>query len=127
MKKRKPPVVLASMLVVLAGLAVLFIPKVQDPTKMPPPQPEASQKDPTPTGEKRATPSKEQIRAKVNKPNQIDQDDGTMAIGETGANPTVSTIFLPKARPVKQTPNDASVQGQWYRDNARANRKEGFN
>ena len=124
MKRKKPPVVLASILVVLAGAAILFIPKNQDPRLQPPPQ---RQKDVEPTGKSRSTPSKGEVARKAAMIDSASPDGGPPSpAGSPGANPMAATIYLPRMTPTKQQPNDASVQAQWYRQGARASSKDGF-
>lgn len=123
MKRKKPPVVLASILVVMAGAAILFIPKNEDPMQQPPQQ----QKSPEPTGQSRSTPSKGEIAKRAAMIDSASPDGEPPQPGvPTGANPTTATIYLPRAKPMKQQPNDSSVQAQWYREAARASRKDGF-
>lgn len=124
MKRKKPPVLLASILVVMAGAAILFIPRNEDPRMQPPPQ---QNKSPEPTGKSRATPSKGDVAKRAVMLDASSPDGGPAGPGSAvGANPAVATIYLPRMKPVKQQPNDASVQAQWYREGARAGRKEGF-
>jgi hypothetical protein len=128
MKKKKPPVVLASTLIVLVGLAVILFPKSQDPS-MPPQPPPKTAEDVVPTGKSRSTPSKSEIKSQQksaeSRAGAMRQapEEGPQATLANSANPT---IFIPRYNATKQTPNDASVQGQWYRPDARASNKEGF-
>ena len=124
MKRKKPPVVLASILVVMAGAAILFIPRNEDPRMQPPPQ---QNKSPEPTGKSRATPSKGDVAKRAVMLDANDPEGGPpKPEGAAGANAVAATIYLPRIKPMKQQPNDASVQAQWYRDSARASNKDGF-
>jgi len=125
MKKRKPPVVLASVLIVLVGLAVVLFPKEQSMQDMQQQESNTAEKA-VPTGQSRATPSKEELAARLKQaekknPGRSPEDMGGPA--ETTANAVTATVLIPKYNPVKQVPNDASVSQQWYRDNARASQK----
>ena len=125
MKRKKPPVVLASILVVLAGAAILFIPKNEDPAAQMAAQRETSAE---PTGKSRSTPSKADVikaAATVDASGAPGGPPGSPA-GPEGANPAAATIYLPRVQPTKPQTNDATVQAQWYREGARASRKEGF-
>lgn len=126
MKKRKPPVVLASILVVLVGVAVIFnMPKNQDPNA---PQTPEQKQDEAKVGESRQTPSKENLAKQIDRQSQMrEQMDPSGPKPDSSGNAKMATIFLPKTNIEKPKPNDASVQGQWYRPDARAARKDGFN
>lgn len=125
MKKRKPPVVLASLLVVLIGIAVVInMPKGKEEEG-----PKLTAEEVIPDGASRPTPAKSDIKARLAEDAGNEHaDEVRMAMDRDGSksNPKTATIFLPKADALKQVPNDSSVQGQWFRDNARANSKEGF-
>lgn len=125
MKKRKPPVVLASVLIVLVGLAVVLFPK-ENPNQ-PPEAPAETAERAVPTGESRKTPTKEEIAGKL----KIAETAKPMAVedgppGATAGNPATATIYVPKSNPVPQTPNESSTAQQWYRPDSRANTKQGF-
>lgn len=123
MKRKKPPVVLASILVVMAGAAILFIPKNEDPLHQPPPQ---QPKQVEPTGESRSTPSKAEIARRGSMADAANPEAGMSEAGSGANNAVTATIYLPRVQPMKQQPNDAAVQAQWYRQGARAGSKEGF-
>jgi len=124
MKRKKPPVVLASILVVMAGAAILFIPKNEDPMQPPPEQKKSAE----PTGQSRKTPSKSAVAKQAAVVDTVNPDGSPSAApdGPAGANPATATIYLPRIKPMKQQPNDSSVQAQWYRSGARAANKDGF-
>ncbi|HRK21018.1 MAG TPA: hypothetical protein PLX06_04390 [Fimbriimonadaceae bacterium] len=128
MKKRKPPVILASSLIVLLGAAVIInLPKRQTPEDLAQEQQQQQKQDPSP-GAKRDTPDpsslKKELAVETGDPRGGGMDPENP---ETpGANPKIATIYIPRAQAVKPQPNDASVQGQWWQDNARANSPEGF-
>lgn len=129
MKKRKPPVILASCLVVLLGAAIIInLPKRPTAEDMGGPQAKAPDSSP---GVARKTDDPSTIKKQLavedgmaGREGMMNPDDPTGA--GSGANPKVATIYIPRAQAVKPTPNDASVQGQWYKENARANNPEGF-
>lgn len=127
MKKRKPPVVLASLLIVMIGAAVIInLPKNESKPGEPP---QKTAEESLPAGQSRPTPSKESIKTKLQQATVGGPDEDSMEPpGREGmmGRAKTATIFLPKASAQKQAPNDASVSGQWYRGNARANDPEGF-
>jgi hypothetical protein len=107
----------------MAGAAILFIPRNEDPMQQPPPS------QPAPAGETRATPSKSDVVRRAVMMDQVTPDGGPPEPGEAamaGGNPAKATIYVPRAQPIKPQTNDASVQAQWYRQGARANSKDGF-
>jgi len=124
MKRKKPPVILASILVVMAGAAILFIPKNEDPMQQQPQQ----KQSPEPTGQSRSTPSKSDVARRAAMIDSVGPDGAptTPESGPAGSNPAAATIYLPRVKPMKQQPNDSSVQAQWYREGARAANKDGF-
>lgn len=127
MKKRKPPVVLASLLIVMIGAAVIInLPKSESKPGEPP---KKTAEETLPAGQSRPTPSKETIKSKLQQATiggpETDDMGGPGRGGPMGKAKT-ATIFLPKTSTQKPVPNDASVSGQWYRGNARANDPEGF-
>ncbi len=126
MKKRKPPVVLASILIVLVSVAVIMaLPKRQNDDHAQ----KLTAEDAIPSGTSRPTPSKDELKGHLAGASSRAPEDEAM--GPLGANPLKNnpksaTIFLPKAGTFKPTPNDSAVSGQWYRDSARASDVKGF-
>lgn len=127
MKKRKPPVILASSLIVLLGAAVIInLPKRPTADDH---GPQAQKPDSSP-GASRQTEDAATIRKQLATVGDEGREGMQRPEDPTGAgsqaNPKTATIYIPRPTATKQMPNDASVQAQWYRDQARANSPEGF-
>lgn len=127
MKRRKPPVVLASLLVVFVGVAVIIsLPKKhggdEHGAKM-------TAEEAIPDGSGRPTPPKEALKAQLGSEaenNAPDEAMGPLGKNPLKNNPKSATVFLPKAMAHKPAPNDSAVSGQWFRDEARASNPEAF-
>lgn len=129
MKKRKPPVILASSLIVLLGGAIIIMmPKAPSPNDMPGAQaqkaPDASPGAARPTEDASSIKKQLAVVGDATREGMQPPDDPTGA--GALANPKVATIYIPRPQTTKPVPNDASVQGQWYREGARASDPDGF-
>jgi hypothetical protein len=76
--------------------------------------------DALPTGESRPTPSKEELASKAKAQASLDDEAAPPPLGmQASGNVKTASIYLPKRSTHKPQPNDATIQGQWYRPDAR--------
>lgn len=126
MKKRKKPIMLVTLLAVLAGIVFAMSSSGSDPSREQPPTPEPPKSD-----QPRVTPSATDLAraANANKgqptpPPGMPKEAARAMREATAGSPkgmiTESddpTIEVPAAAPItKPTPNDSSIAGQWYSD-----------
>lgn len=115
MKKRKPPIVLATILVImLVAVGILFAPKSeadrQAAAAPPPPSAETGER-PKMTADQVSQMAKGALASKPSKPG------GRPTMQEDGGGPSAGpSIAVPKQTPYKPTPNDSSTSTQWYTD-----------
>ncbi|HVL38925.1 MAG TPA: hypothetical protein VM328_05985 [Fimbriimonadaceae bacterium] len=125
MKKRKPPYLLVSLLVVLFGVAFFFNPLTNQKMDV-----GRGGEAEMPQGEARPSASSEQLAAsasqslsKSGKPAQMVQDDnlpGGMP-GKSGA----PTVIMPSVGNYKPTPNEAATSSHWFRPQSAKQKEKG--
>ncbi|MCC7228865.1 MAG: hypothetical protein IT203_00610 [Fimbriimonadaceae bacterium] len=107
MKRRKPPIVLGTVLVImLIAVGIIYAPRgnsEQQPMTTPPPQ--AEQGD-------RPKISADQIAAAAS--SSMKQTGPKAMPAEGGPSKGDPSIAVPKYTPSKQKPNDSSTSSQWY-------------
>lgn len=121
MKKRKPPVILASIIVVLiSAIFVVAWPRKSSEQQL---AMQDQLQEMKLTGESRETMSEEQMKMAATKSSEsVETNMDPAAVDRTRPRrPKKPSIFVEEMVVSKPTPNDSSVSSQWYRPESEKN------